>query len=173
MKSWFIVFVLSLFAVHASAETFSIPDTNVSFEAPQGYTKLDAAEIATKYPSNRAPAFVVGNARRTTTIAYDLKPNGFPADKINEVKEFFEKTFDRIVPGIVWKQRKTVDMLDQQWIYLEMSSRAIDTDIHNIMLITPLIGKMLIFNFNSTKDEFPKVETELRESIKSISLKAK
>jgi hypothetical protein len=173
MKSWFIALALSLFAAHANSETFSIPDVGVSFEAPLGYTKLDAAEIAIKYPSNRAPAFVVGNARRTTSIAYDLKPNGFPADKIGEVKEFFEKTFDRVVPGIDWKQRKLIDMLGQQWIYLEMSSRAIDTDIHNIMLVTPLQGKMLIFNFNSTKDEFPKVEAELRESIKSISLKSR
>ena len=64
-------------------------------------------------------------------------------------------------------------MLGQQWIYLEMSSRAIDTDIHNIMLITPLQGKMLIFNFNSTKAEFPKVEAELRASINSIAFKPK
>ena len=173
MKSWFIALTLSLFAAHGSAETFSISDVGVSFEAPDGYTKLDATEIANKYPSNRGPAFVVGNARRTTSIAYDLKPNGFPADKIGEVKEFFEKTFDRIIPGIEWKQKKLIDMLGQQWIYLEMSSRAIDTDIHNIMLITPLQGKMLVFNFNSTKSEFPKVESELRESIKSITSKSK
>jgi hypothetical protein len=171
MKSWFLVLIIGFFTSHANAETFSIPDVGVSFEAPEGFTKLDAAEIATKYPSNRGPAFVVGNTRRTTSIAYDLKPNGFPADKIGEVKEFFEKTFDRIIPGIEWKQKKLINMLGQQWIYLEMSSRAIDTDIHNIMLITPLQGKMLIFNFNSTKAEFPKVEADLRASITSIAFK--
>ncbi len=173
MKSWFLALVIGAFTAHTSAKTFSIPDVGVSFEAPEGYTKLDATEIANKYPSNRGPAFVVGNERRTTSIAYDLKPNGFLADKISEVKEFFEKTFDRIIPGIEWKQKKLVDMLGQQWIYLEMSSRAIDTDIHNIMLITPLQGKMLIFNFNSTKAEFPKVEAELRASINSIAFKPK
>jgi hypothetical protein len=173
MKSLFIALVVGIFSTLTNAETFSIPDVGVSFDAPVGYTKLDATEIANKYPSNRGPAFVVGNTRRTTSIAYDLKPNGFPTDKINEVKEFFEKMFERIVPGIEWKQKKLVDMLGQQWIYLEMTSRAIDTDIHNIMLVTPLQGKMLIFNFNSTKEEFPKVEGELRESIKSISLKPK
>ena len=100
MKSWFLALVIGAFTAHTSAETFSIPDVGVSFEAPEGYTKLDATEIANKYPSNRGPAFVVGNERRTTSIAFDLKPNEFPADKISEVNEFFEKTFDRIIPGI-------------------------------------------------------------------------
>lgn len=173
MKSLFIALALGLSVFHATAATFSLPDAGVSFEAPEGYTELTQSEIASKYTSNRAPAFVVGDARRTTNIAFDLKQSTLPADKLGEVKTFFEAMFDRVIPGIDWKQKKLIDMQGQQWIYLEMSSRAIDTDIHNIMLITSLQGRMLVFNFNSTKGEFPKVEAALRKSIETISLKAK
>jgi hypothetical protein len=113
----------------------------------------------------------VGNKRRTTTIAYDLKPESIPADKLDEVRLSFEQTFQRIVPGLVWIERKTIELSGRKWIYLEMSSSAVDTDIHNIILVTAFEGKMLVFNFNSTKEEFPKVEQTLRSSLQSISMR--
>ena len=114
-------------------------------------------EIALKYPSARAPHFVVGNRPRTTTIAYDLKEDSIPADKLDEVKESFEQTLQRIIPGLVWKERKIIELAGRKWIYFEMTSTAIDTDIHNIMLVASFQGKMLVFNFNSTKEGFPKL----------------
>lgn len=154
----------------ASAAPFSIPAAGMSFEAPEGFTALSSAEIDAKYPSKRGPSFVVGNARRTTTIAFDLKDNKLPPDQLPQVKAAFEQLFDRIVPGIEWKERKLVQMQGQTWIYLEMTSRAADTDIHNLMLVTPRQGRMLVLNFNSTRTEFPAVEAALRKSIDSITL---
>lgn len=51
-----------------------------------------------------------------------------------------------------------------------MTSSAVDTDIHNIMLITGIGEEMLVFNFNSTREEFPQVEKALRASIDSIKV---
>ncbi|WP_028605053.1 hypothetical protein [Ottowia thiooxydans] len=174
MKSWIATLCLAMASALAgtavNAATFTVPGTNVSFNAPSGFTPLTADEISQKYPSNRAPSFVVGNARRTTTIAADLKPNELPKDKLPQVQASFESVFERVVPGIDWKEKKLIDMKGQQWIFFEMTSRAVDSDIYNIMLITPHQGKMLVFNFNSTKSEFPAVEKELRKSLQSIAL---
>lgn len=170
----FLILIISaLFALvlPVCAEQFCIAGSGVSFDAPSGFTRLTEEEIALKYPSNRAPAFVVGNDRRTTSIAYDLKPQEFSAEKLDEAKTAFENLFQRIVAGLVWKDRKIITLQGQRWIYLEMTSQAIDTDIHNIMLVTSHKGKLLLFNFNSTRNEFPNVEAALRKSIKSIILK--
>ena len=156
----------------AAAATFAIAEAGMSFEAPDGFTALTAAEIDAKYPSKRGPNFVVGNARRTTTIAFDLKDHALPPDRLDDVKAAFEQLFDRIVPGIEWKDRKLIQLQGQTWIYLEMTSRAVDTDIHNLMLVTPRRGRMLVLNFNSTRGEFPTVEAALRKSLDSITLKA-
>lgn len=51
-----------------------------------------------------------------------------------------------------------------------MTSKADGTLIHNMMLMTPLKGKMLMFNFNSTQNEFSTIETELRKSVASITI---
>ena len=53
---------------------------------------------------------------------------------------------------------------------MEMTSNAVDTDIHNIMMLTGIDGKMLVFNFNSTREDFPRYEEELRKSLNSIEL---
>lgn len=53
-------------------------------------------------------------------------------------------------------------------IMSEMTSNAVDTDIHNLLLVTILEDRLLMFNFNSVKYEFPQYEAALRESIESI-----
>ncbi|WP_269532851.1 hypothetical protein [Chitinimonas sp. BJYL2] len=169
MKS-LILFLLCTLSSFADAEIISLPDSGVSFDAPSGFTTLSPSELALKYPSNRAPRFAIGNTRRTTSIAYDIKINSLPPDKLNEAKDAFEHIFNRIIPGIEWRDRSIVRLKNRDWIRLELTSRAIDTDIHNIMLITPYRNGSLIFNFNSTKSEFPLIKDELLKSIESISI---
>ena len=163
-------FALLATGLHARSATLSLPEAALTFQSPDTFTALSKDEIAGKYFSNRAPANVVGNPSRRTTIAYDLKNQSLPPEKLGEVKAAFEKVFDRIIPGIEWIERKIITQQGQDWIFFEMTSRAIDTDIHNLMLITPRNGKMLVFNFNSTKGEFPEVEKALRQSMDSIVL---
>lgn len=152
-------------------EKISVPGSTVSLEAPAGFTSLTTDEIAAKFPRTRPPGYVVGNARRTTSIAYDLKPQPIKDDTLEEGLEMFGTLMGRIVPNLVWKRKEIIEMAGQRWIFLEMTSSAVDTDIYNIMLITPFEGKMLIFNFNSTKEDFVQQEAALRASVASIRLK--
>jgi Flp pilus assembly secretin CpaC len=151
-----------------AAEAINIPDTTVSLQAPTGFTPLTDAEIAAKFPRTNPPKYVVGNARRTTSIAYDLKPNPIKEAELEKGLGVFETMLARVIPGLVWKRKEIIEQAGQRWIYLEMTSTAIDTDIYNIMLITPFDGKMLVFNFNATKNDFATQEAALRASVASI-----
>ena len=174
MKNWIATLCLAAGAAATApmawAATFEIPDAGVSFKAPEGFTELTSEEIGAKYASGRAPTFVAGNAQRTTTIALELKPQALTKDKLPHVNASFETLFDRVIPRIDWKQKKLIDMQGQQWIYLEMTSRASEADIYNIMLVTPHRGRMLVLNLNSTKSDFPAVEKELRKSLETIAV---
>jgi hypothetical protein len=174
MKSFRTIFLVWMaLVVVARGEVFKILDTGISFEGPKGFTVLTAEEIKSKYPNHRPPAFVIGNDRRSTTIACNFRDDPLPAEAIVALKDQMGKMLEQVVPGIEWKEKKVTEVGGRQWIYYEMTSRAIDTDIYNIMLITSFRGKMLGFNFNSTKAEFPKVEAELRKSMASIVLPEK
>ena len=162
--------LLAATATVFAREKITIPGSTVTLEAPAGFTPLTAAEIAAKFPRTWPPGYVVGNARRTTSIAYDLKPQPIKDDTLEQGLEVFGTMMGRMVANVVWKRKEIISMAGQRWIFLELTSSAIDTDIYNIMLITPFEGQMLIFNFNSTKEDFAKQEAALRAIVASIRL---
>ena len=165
------VVILVLLTSLAPAMEVTFDGGSVSFVVPDDFTELTTEEITAKYPAANAPKNVVGNKGRTTSIAYQLQEQKVKLSNLPDVKKAFTQVFDRVIPGIQWKQNALVDFAGQKWLLMEMTSQAIDQDIHNIVLITSHKGKMLMFNFNSTKTEFPKVQKALRDSIKSITLK--
>ncbi len=172
MKKFTVLFITILFVTSfATAKQISIDGGMVTFDAPDEFTPLSQELISLKYPSSRAPKYVVGNKSGATTIAYDLNPNKIPPDQLNEARQAFTQMFPRMIPGLKWKENKIIDLAGRKWVYMEMTSHAIDTDIYNIMLFTGYKDQMLIFNFNSTKEEFQKYESALRKSLKSIQIK--
>jgi hypothetical protein len=166
-----IITILVFFASLASARTISLDNGNITFEAPDEFKPFDEEMIRTKWPSSKPPQYVIGNKSTETTIAYDLKPVNISQNDIEKFRAAFTEQFPRRIPGLKWIENKTMEFLGRKWVYLEMTSFAIDTDIYNIMIVTDYKGKMLIFNFNSTKEEFKKYERALRTSIKTIKIK--
>lgn len=154
----------------ALADKVKVAGTEVTFEAPAGFEPLSPEIIAAKWPSNQAPAYAIGNPTGSTTVAYDVKPHPLPQEAMPEAQKAFTQGFERMVPGLVWKKNELIEHSGQTWLLLELTSNAIDADIYNIVLVTGLDGKMLVFNFNSTKEEFPRYEAELRRSLQSITL---
>ena len=152
------------------ADPIKVADTDVTFAPPDGFKALPQETIDLKWPNKRAPKFVVGNDNASTTVAYDIKPNNIPQNHLVDAQKAFTDLFERVVPGFEWKKNEIIDHSGQKWLLMEMTSRAIDTNIYNIMFVTGYKGQMLIFNFNSTKEDFPKYEKQLRASLKSIRL---
>ena len=152
------------------AEPIKVADSEVTFDPPEGFKPLSKEIIAAKWPSNRAPTYAVGTSTGSTTVAYDIKPNDIPQEALPEVQKSFTQLFERIIPGLAWKKNEIIEHSGQKWLMVEMTSNTVDTDIYNIMLVTGFEGKMLVFNFNSTKEDFPKYEAALRKSLKSVKL---
>jgi len=173
MKYLFAILQLLIISSDLYAEPIKVGKTEVTFEAPEDFKPLGEELIALKWPTNRAPAYVVGTLNGSTTVAYDLKPNKVSQKDLPDLQKTFTQVFNRIIPGIQWKKNEIIQLSGQKWIMIEMTSNAVDTDIYNIMLVTGYEGKMLVFNFNSTKEDFPKYEAKLRKSLRSITLPIK
>lgn len=166
-------FVLStvLFADQTSMENGAI-----KFNVPSGFTTLKADEIKIKFPSVNAPRFVVGNENRTVTVAYDIKDTGMPSEKhvdaeLPNAQMRFKQVYDRLIPGIKWINNDIIDIKGKKWILFEITSNAIDTDIHNIILMTFFRGRIFIVNFNSTIQAFQEVEAEIKQCIQTLNVK--
>lgn len=159
-----------LCAAVAWADRVPVPGTRVSFEAPAGFTELAADEIAIKFPSRNPPGFAVGDERRKTTVACGVRELALTDEMLPTMLEALRTSLGRTVPGIEWKRHELVDLAGQRWLWLEFTSRALDADIYNMLLMTPLDGKTLTFNFNAAQAEFPIHEAALRASIASIRI---
>ncbi len=170
MRNIFIFIVTTLLSASAFSETIKIENTGITFDAPDIFGPIPQEIIDIKYPNKNAPRFVIGNDSASTTIAYDLKPQNLVGVNLEEVRLGFGGVFDRMVPGIEWKESKVMTLNETEWVLFEMTSNSVDTDIYNIMLITSYGEEMLVFNFNSTREEFPQYESLLRESINSIRI---
>ncbi|MCA0244719.1 MAG: hypothetical protein LCI02_28260 [Proteobacteria bacterium] len=158
-------------ALAAHAAEVVTPDSIVSFTVPDEFTTFSSDEIKQKWPTSASPpSFAVGNPKRSTSIAYDLKANPLRAENLDQALKAFEAVFSRIVPGIVWKRREMVELAGRKWVMMELTSNAIDSDIYNIMLITSFRGRMLTLNFNSTKRDFEQMEPALRRSVASLKV---
>lgn len=154
----------------AHANSVITPDGVLRLEVPEDFTELSPDEIAYKWRMASAPGFAVGNASRSTSIAYDLKQNPLPEDGLPKALEAFEGVFNRIIPGIDWKRRELIELAGRRWMLMEFGSHAVDDDMHNIMLVTSYQNRMLTLNFNSTHGDFLQMESALRRSIQSIAV---
>lgn len=158
-------------ACAAHAQRISIQGTDASFESPAGFKELSAEVLALKFNrGGNPPKFAVGNEDATTTVAYEIRPVKIVDSDLPGILGSFEQQFQGRVPGLKWIRRELMEKQGQRWIYLEFTSTAVDADIHNLMLMTPLNGSLLAINFNSTRADFIRYEPALRASIDSIRL---
>ncbi len=163
-------FILISFTFTSIAKNINITGTDISFAVPDAFKPLPQKLIDMKWPMKKAPKWVVSNESTSTSIAYDLKPNDISTVPLPKLVNYFKNTFNRIGPGVVWKKAEVIEIHGEKWVYLEFTSNAINADIYNIMLVTSYGNEMVMFNFNSTKEEFPIYEKKLRQSIQSIKL---
>jgi hypothetical protein len=173
MKKLFLscLLLLSAAAPFALADGASVPGTDISFLPPDGFTPLTQEELDIKFPSKNAPKFAYGNERRTTTVAYDVKAVALTAEALRAGFETIGESVARVTPGAVWVEKKMLTLAGIEWAYFELTSNAVDADIHNIILMGPWEGKLVVFNFNATKADFEELEPTLRASMNSIAIK--
>jgi hypothetical protein len=167
----FCLLLISAAAPFALADSESVPGTDISFMPPDGFTPLTQEELDLKFPTKNGPKFAYGNERRSTTVAYDVRAVAVTADALRDGLESIGESMARVIPGAVWVDKKMMKLAGLDWAYYELTSNALDTDIHNIILMGPWGGKLVVFNFNATKADFEKLEPTLRASMNSITLK--
>ena len=151
-------------------ERIAVGDGGVSFIPPAGFKQLTKEEIAKKFFRGNPPQYVFANDTLTVSVAVTFSKANMAPEQLPEYKEAMEAMFPRLIPGLQWLTRDYVEIGGRKWLHLEMTSHALDTDIHNHLYNTSFDGKVLMFGFNSTVKEYPKVKETLKKSAQSIKL---
>lgn len=151
-------------------ERVALGDGRVSFIPPAGFKQLTKEEIGQKYFRGNPPHYVFANETLSTTVAVTFSNSKVSPEQLQEYKDAMEAALPRLTPGLQWVTREFVEIGGRKWFHFEMTSYAIDTDIHNHLYSTSFDGKALIFGFNSTVKEYPKMKEALEKSVQSIKL---
>lgn len=148
----------------------TVADGRVSFVPPPGFKPLTKEQISRKFPRGNPPQHVFANESQSVSVAVTLSAARLAPEQLEEFKAAMEQMLPRGTPGLVWITREFVTFGGRRWMHLEMTSTAIDTDIHNHMYATSFAGQALFFNFNATVKDYPAAKESLMRSVRSITL---
>jgi hypothetical protein len=90
--------------------------------------------------------------------------------QLGELKASMEQMLPRAIPNLAWLDRRMVSAHGREWIRLELTSTAVDTDIHNQMYMTAHRSHMLGVNFNATRETFAAHQQDFEDGFQSIRL---
>lgn len=162
--------LLTLTGVGLSGDLVSLANGRVSFELPPGFRAMTEEMIRFKFPRGNPPTHVYANERLNVSVAITFSPQPLSPAQLPELKSAMEQALPRMVPGLKWLAREIVEINGTRWVHFELTSHAIDTDIHNHMYMTSLDGKLFGLNFNSTIAQYERYKDALASSRNSIRL---
>lgn len=158
----------------ADSRRVALYDGMVSFVPPQEFSRLSDEVIAAKFPEAKGPGIVYGNSRTTVSIAITYPPQRvLRPEQLPDFKSFMESLIEKQKAGMKWLSKDFVEINGQRWIHFEFISQAVDTKIHNHMYLTSLDERALMFNFNSTVEEYDGYKDALERSKDSIRIEVK
>jgi hypothetical protein len=163
-----LLILLSLADVALAGDLVSLANGRVSFEPPTEFRAMTEEMIRFKFPRGNPPTYVYANEKLNVSVAITFSPQPLSPSQLPELKAGMEQTLPRMVPGLKWLAREIVEINGTRWVHFELTSHAIDTDIHNHMYMTSFDGKLLGFNFNSTIAQYEKYKDALVRSRNSI-----
>ncbi|SQI44422.1 Uncharacterised protein [Leminorella richardii] len=170
-KTWKWVFGAAcgmLFSFQASAQVDMVrqqlPEQGISIDIPKGFTPMDEMMKKMKYPSENRPNVIFTDEKGKVNVAINAGMAPLRAEQLDVYKDFMLKAMSNYQPTA---EEVTLDGGKKAWL-ISFVSKAVDTDIHNTMLVTSVKDKAVIAAFNATKDQWDIYKDSVKPSLLSI-----
>lgn len=148
---------------------FTLAEGHVRFVAPPGFSALTPAELAAKYRRPDPARRVVGNAKRTTTIRYEMGMEVHSTDT-EEGRKAIAEGYQQQLAKLKWIVNKVSRIKGREWMQFEFTASPTGVEFHNIVQMSIYDGHLLMFTCATPSTEFPSVEPALRASMASIAI---
>lgn len=137
---------------------------------PSDFNIMSADMLSAKYPSGNRPTLVYSNDDGTVNLAVNHTVNQMTVDQLEEAKGVFVGQFTQMYPAAQWYQKDMAKINGRDFVVLELVTPAIDTQIYNLMFITSLEDRMLMFSFNCTQDLMWKWQSQGQQIMQSVKI---
>lgn len=135
---------------------------------PDGFALMGESMLVTKYPSGNRPTIVFTNQSGSINVIVNHTPNRVSPKQLRQLHQQLDSSIRQTIPPSAWRFSGFQHHNGREWIQLEFTSSAIDTNISNIMVATSLDNRMLAVSFNVTQELEREWQNAGREIINSL-----
>jgi hypothetical protein len=143
----------------------------VTLQAPAGFGRMTPEALRIKYPGQRPPTEVLSNERGSINIAFGHTQTAATPAQVRELYAAIEQGIKRAHPAARFNRNEVVRRGDREFAVLDFWTRASDTTVRNIMLVTSVDDRLLVVSFNVTRElegEWGPIGERIMESIRVL-----
>ncbi len=155
----------------AELETRSLLNGKIQMLIPTHFEPMDEDLLRTKYPSERRPTTVLTNERGTFNVTMNHLADALSTQQLTDAHQAFDEMFRNVYPSATWYRSEVTSINGRDCFVLELLTPAVDAEIHNIIVVTPLENRVLIVSVNLTKELTDQLLSTARQMVDSITVK--
>ena len=124
-------------------------DGNIEIMLPSNFEALDTTVINYKYPTANKPKVVYSNVEMSINVAFAVKENASKS-KINVSlsTDIMASTLKEALPGSKVLDQGVIRQSGGDFGYVELRTKALDTQIYNLMYFVITEEELIIVSFN-------------------------
>ena len=147
-------------------------EEKMQMRIPESFTDMPLEIARIKYPAEQRPKIIKMNEDGSINITLGLYPEMLKKEAVQECIDTLQTVIERMNPANRFFEKQV--LVEEQLTvgYFDYKSNALDSDLYNIMFVTPIAGKTMLGTFNckmSDKDDWSILALQMMMSIKDLS----
>lgn len=165
-----LITLFSLLTFFEGLELKTILNNKAEILVPADFEIMSEDLLKAKYPSGNRPTLVYTNEATTVNLAANHTANRIALSELPQALGAFTGQFEQLYPTAQWYRKEMTEINGRDFAVLELITPAVDTDIYNLMFVTSLDGRMLMFSFNCTTDLLTEWKPQAQQIMASVKI---
>lgn len=157
-------------------EEFTFFDGKMALKLPKEFTDMPLEFAKLKYPSEHRPQIIKMNADGSVNLTLSLYQDKLKKEEIRDCIHTLKNVIERMNPAYLFFDLQVIEQDEQNVGYFDYKSNAIDSDLYNILFVTPIGGQTMMGAFNcrlGERDDWKPIAIKIAKSIKDLTLTVK
>jgi len=155
-KRLLILICVALFSVSAASsaeiEEANLLGSRIHMDVPSSFEPMPEEQLELKYPNGTPPGHVLSAEDGAVTITFNHTSSPMEPDQLGELLHGMQKAYENNNPSASWHRSEITGINSRAWIYLDLHTKAGDGEVRNLILGTPLDGRLLVISVNMPKE---------------------
>jgi len=155
-KRLLILICVALFSVSGASageiEEAKLLGSRIHMDVPSSFEPMSEELLKLKYPNGNPPGHVLSAEDGSVTITFNHTSSPMDPDKLGELLHGMEMAYQINNPSATWHRSEITGINSRAWSYMDLHTKAGDGEVRNLILGTPLDGRLLIISVNMPKE---------------------